>query len=119
MQSEGGFSVGSNEGDDPVTNHVANEAEHRRGLVLGLTLAEALVLLLFLILLVLGDRLLRVESDLSRFKGATGDAPAIAGESAKMKGLEKSISELKKENSRIRSELAEKTAKLKSFETLI
>jgi hypothetical protein len=36
---------------------VVNELEHRRGLVLGLTLAEVLLLLLFLLILVLGARL--------------------------------------------------------------
>lgn len=42
---------------------VLDEREHRRGLVLGLTLAEVLLLLLFLLLLVLGARMERIERE--------------------------------------------------------
>jgi len=40
-----------------MTSRVADEREQRRGLVLGLTLAEILLLLLFLLLLVLGSQI--------------------------------------------------------------
>lgn len=42
---------------------VIDDREHRRGLVLGLTLAEVLLLLLFLLLLGLGARLQQLERD--------------------------------------------------------
>jgi endonuclease YncB( thermonuclease family)/flagellar motor protein MotB len=47
---------------------IAGEIEHRRGLVLGLTLAEALLLLLFLLLLALGSELDEVEREMEAVK---------------------------------------------------
>lgn len=44
-----------------MSQRVLDEREHRRGLVLGLTLAEVLVLLLFLLLLALGHRLNQLQ----------------------------------------------------------
>jgi hypothetical protein len=40
-----------------MASRVADEREQRRGLILGLTLAEVLLLLLFLLLLVLGSQI--------------------------------------------------------------
>src|SRR5262245_36038533 len=40
---------------------IADEREHRRGLVLGLTLAEALLLLIFLLLLALAARIFNLQ----------------------------------------------------------
>jgi endonuclease YncB( thermonuclease family)/flagellar motor protein MotB len=45
-----------------------NEREHRRGLVLGLTLAEVLLLLLFLLLLALAARLHQLEQTAAAFE---------------------------------------------------
>ena len=44
-----------------MSQRVLDEREHRRGLVLGLTLAEILILLLFMLLLALGVRLKEIE----------------------------------------------------------
>jgi hypothetical protein len=40
-----------------MASRIADEREQRRGLILGLTLAEVLLLLLFLLLLVLGSQI--------------------------------------------------------------
>jgi hypothetical protein len=64
-----------------VTTYVANESEHRRGLVLGLTLAEILLLLLFLLLLALGARINRLNNE-------------IRNEQAKSAGIEATMVEL-------------------------
>ncbi len=48
-----------------MTQRIADEREHRRGLVLGLTLAEVLLLLLFLLLLALGARLQRLAAEIT------------------------------------------------------
>ena len=79
-----------------------NESEHRRGLVLGLTLAEVLILLLFLILLALGSRLIKAEhnldaassilAELQKSEGlGTTDPRGLIEEVAKAKLLEKRI----------------------------
>ena len=106
-----------------MPGRIANESEHRRGLVLGLTLAEVLVLVLFLILLVLGDRLLRAETALAGLKpilnGGKVHPDKLASELAKVKALEKAVSDLKEENARMRTELADKSEKLRAFEGLI
>ena len=46
-----------------MPQRLVNEREHRRGLVLGLTLAEMLLLLVFVLLLALGARLSQCERD--------------------------------------------------------
>ena len=46
-----------------MSQRILDEREHRRGLVLGLTLAEVLVLLLFLLLLALGHRLNQLQKE--------------------------------------------------------
>jgi outer membrane protein OmpA-like peptidoglycan-associated protein len=47
-----------------MARSLISEAEHRRGLVLGLTLAEVLLLLLFLLLLALGAQLVKLRDQL-------------------------------------------------------
>lgn len=44
-----------------MSQRTADELEHRRGMVLGLTLAEVLLLLLFVLILALGGRLLALQ----------------------------------------------------------
>ena len=46
-----------------MSRSIADEREHRRGLILGLTLAEVLLLLMFLLLLALGSRMVQLERD--------------------------------------------------------
>jgi hypothetical protein len=98
---------------------VANESEHRRGLVLGLTLAEVLILLLFLILLALGGRLMTAEKALANLESGLAEIGKSSGldsaemrkilsDLGRMKDMERSAQGLKDENARMRSELAEK-----------
>jgi flagellar motor protein MotB len=47
-----------------MSRSAINEAEHRRGMVLGFTLAEVLLLLLFLLLLALGAQLAKLQAQL-------------------------------------------------------
>jgi flagellar motor protein MotB len=103
-----------------MRGRIANESEHRRGLVLGLTLAEVLLLLLFLILLAMGARLTTAEkaladmdSGLAELRKSGGleaaDMRKIVADLGKMKELERSVQELKDENARVRSDLTEKS----------
>lgn len=46
-----------------MSQRILDEREHRRGLVLGLTLAEVLILLLFMLLLALGARLNQLQRE--------------------------------------------------------
>lgn len=62
---------------------MTDEREHRRGLLLGLTLAEVLLLLLFLILLALGHRITNLEKKL---KVATGTGPGVVNVSPNITG---------------------------------
>jgi len=55
---------------------VANDLEHRRGLVLGLTLAEALLLLLFLLLLALGSQVIDLKDEAEK---ALAERKALEG----------------------------------------
>jgi len=86
-----------------MSSVIANESEHRRGLVLGLTLAEILLLLLFLILLALGARLIKAEDKVkaaSAFlaKLETGVEPQkLLTDLAKIKPLEDEVKKLKSE----------------------
>jgi flagellar motor protein MotB len=48
-----------------MSQRILDEREHRRGLVLGLTLAEILILLLFLLLLALGARLGQLQREVT------------------------------------------------------
>jgi hypothetical protein len=48
-----------------MSQRIADELEHRRGLVLGLTLAEVLLLLLFVLLLALSGRIVNLQRDVA------------------------------------------------------
>lgn len=100
---------------------VANDLEHRRGLVLGLTLAEVLLLLLFLLLLALGSQIVGLQ-DLTDKTAAERDAlkdvftksgPDSGAEkkldvaiTAKIE-LEKQIAALQSENTKLEVQLKE------------
>jgi hypothetical protein len=110
-----------------MASRIANESEHRRGLVLGFTLAEVMILLLFLILLGFGARLLKDEktlkglspllSELRPNEGAV-DVHKLGDELARMKELQKAASDLQAENARMRTELSTASHKLETFERL-
>jgi hypothetical protein len=59
-----------------------NESEHRRGLVLGLTLAEILILLLFMLLLALGVRIKTLNGRLHEVQATNVSLEATIGEFA-------------------------------------
>jgi flagellar motor protein MotB len=106
-----------------MASRIANESEHRRGLVLGFTLAEVMILLLFLILLGFGARLLKEEKTLKELtplltQEGVVDVHKFAAELARMKEQEKAVSELQAENTKIRAELSTATHKLETFERL-
>ena len=73
-----------------MSQRIANEIENRRGLALGLTLAELLLLLLFILLLALGWRqsTLQKEVDTERNRAERAEAT--------LDSLSPLISELKK-----------------------
>lgn len=83
---------------------IFNEAEHRRGLVLGFTLAEVLLLLLFLLLLILGARLVdlqrRVELQRQLIDSETSDIAHSAPD--KQQTQSDWIKELERENEKLR-----------------
>lgn len=109
-----------------MASRIANESEHRRGLVLGFTLAEVMILLLFLILLGFGARLLNDEKALKELNpvlmelqdSGIIDVHKLAAELARVKELEKAIVDLQNENARIRTELSAEGQKSKAFEKL-
>lgn len=104
---------------------VADEREHRRGLVLGLTLAEVLLLLLFVLLLVLGrkvefwktiadDKSAELTVALDTFKpiqdamaGSDGSKSIseLVQRLARVQQLEKTVAQLKEENSALNSQM--------------
>jgi hypothetical protein len=96
-----------------MASRIANESEHRRGLVLGFTLAEVMILLLFLILLGFGARIPKdqktlkelspLQTQLQADKGVV-DVQKFAAELARMKELEKAVVGLQAENARLRTE---------------
>lgn len=113
-----------------MSARVANESEHRRGLVLGFTLAEVLILLLFLVLLAFGARLAKVQSalekippfwsELSKTDALAGfDAQTLVAELARAKTSGAVNSDLHDENLRLRLALAETTQKLQSLEKVM
>lgn len=91
---------------------IAHESEHRRGLVLGLTLAEVLILLLFLLLLAFGVRLTQLSHAAAaadalaplvlelqnRNVSGIDNIQALADRLARVGELEKSNIELRREN---------------------
>lgn len=108
-----------------MATRAADEREQRRGLILGLTLAEVLLLLLFLLLLVLGSQI-RTWRERYEMLGQTLDdlkpmqaALASSGVSdvrnvqelverfQKLQATEKEVSRLRSDNAELRSENAD------------
>jgi hypothetical protein len=103
-----------------VSRSLADEREHRRGLILGLTLAEVLLLLMFLLLLALGARLVQFErsakmandqldavlaslkplqDELSKYGAITSQSlQELVGRLKRASELETQVSELRQEN---------------------
>ena len=65
-----------------MKTYATNESEHRRGLVLGLTLAEILILLLFLLLLALGVRVKNLGTEVSEERSKNTNLEATIEELA-------------------------------------
>ena len=86
-----------------------DEREHRRGLVLGLTLAEVLLLLLFLLLLALAARFHQLEDTAAAFDGQAPDNRQHRQEGVRdlavrinsVTALEKRVRELEAVNSKL------------------
>jgi flagellar motor protein MotB len=102
-------------GKDAMSQRVLDEREHRRGLVLGLTLAEVLILLLFLLLLALGAGLAKsqrvanaAQNDRDHYKS---EVDKLKAEIERLSGAQtpsgKMISELAKENAELKRQLGE------------
>lgn len=83
-----------------TSQRVADDREHRRGLVLGLTLAEMLLLLLFLLMLALSWRMsiLQRETELEREK-ARNSAVQLSRLEATLGSLAPLLAELQKKGS--------------------
>lgn len=103
-----------------MSRSLADEREHRRGLILGLTLAEVLLLLMFLLLLALGARLVQFErsakmandqldavlaslkplqDELSKYGAITSQSlQELVGRLKRASELETQVSELRQEN---------------------
>lgn len=111
---------------------VANDLEHRRGLVLGLTLAEVLLLLLFLLLLALSSQIVGLQDENIKttaernalkeiFTKAGGDSGAevkLDTAIAARIELEKQVASLQGENSNLTLQLKEQSnlaARLKNI----
>lgn len=100
---------------------VANDLEHRRGLVLGLTLAEVLLLLLFLLLLALSSQIVGLQDENIKttaernalkevFTKAGGDSGAevkLDTAIAARIELEKQVASLQNENAKLEVQLKE------------
>jgi hypothetical protein len=106
-----------------MTQRVSDEREHRRGLVLGLTLAEVLLLLMFLLLLALGGKVEKYRLDaessqeslrqassaietlrplqeaLSKADSSINSVSELIQRLARVKGLEARVAQLSEENS--------------------
>lgn len=98
-----------------MTQRVSDEREHRRGLVLGLTLAEVLLLLMFLLLLALGSKVERYRLDAESSREDLKQANAAI---ETLKPLQEALS---KGDSSINSvsELIQRLARVKSLEARV
>lgn len=106
---------------------LVDEREHRRGLVLGLTLAEALILLLFLLLLALGARLAKLQKDASDAQASLASLQPLLEElrrqdnSVDLKALVAELSrtqELERNNAALNREVTELRAKVSTLDDL-
>lgn len=107
----------------------SDEREHRRGLVLGLTMAEVLLLLLFLLLLALATRLMQQGREVAKateviqtleplVKAVTGDQPISPEIVQKVARDLASVPQLQKENEGLRSALADATKRVDGYKPL-
>ena len=107
----------------------SDEREHRRGLVLGLTMAEVLLLLLFLLLLALAARLAQQATKLRETESIVSTLEpvlkAVAGEGqlspSQVQGLAKDLADaakLRQEMGTVKSQLADAAKKLETFKQL-
>jgi outer membrane protein OmpA-like peptidoglycan-associated protein len=107
----------------------SDEREHRRGLVLGLTMAEVLLLLLFLLLLALAARLSQQATKLRETESIVSTLEpvlkAAAGEGqltpSQVQGLAKDLADaarLRQEMGAVKSQLADAAKKLETFKQL-
>jgi len=71
-----------------MASRIADEREQRRGLILGLSLAEVLLLLLFLLLLLLGYK---VQQSQERAKGAEQREAQLSATLAELKPLQQAL----------------------------
>jgi hypothetical protein len=102
-----------------MSQRIADEIENRRGLVLGLTLAELLLLLLFLLLLALGWRMTALER---QAQVARDQAERIALENIRIRAtlgtLEPLLAELNKKGGLDAKTAADFVARLSRLEEL-
>src|SRR6266849_2095838 len=98
---------------------LTNEREHRRGLVLGLTLAEVLILLLFLLLLIFGARINELTKETKLLDPLREEVKRDGNLS--MRHLVDRLNrttELERKNSDLQEQLAKLTSELKIVKTL-
>jgi hypothetical protein len=104
----------------------SDEREHRRGLVLGLTMAEVLLLLLFLLLLALAARLMTQAKDLAKANEtvqvlrplieAVKGGDQIRGETIQALAQDlASVPQLKRDNETLKVALADTTRRLDAY----
>lgn len=107
----------------------SNEREHRRGLVLGLTMAEALLLLLFLLLLALAAKLAHQAAALEQATSVIRTLEPVIRDVAagnevtpeKIRSMAQDLAavpELRHENERLVKELADAKRRLESWKQL-
>jgi hypothetical protein len=91
-----------------MTAYVVNESEHRRGLVLGLTLAEILLLLLFLLLLALGSQIRKEQSRYAELRPLlkTSTVQELAANLNRLPGLEEQVRKLQMSNADLEQKLS-------------
>ena len=99
---------------------IAGELEHRRGLVLGLTLAEVLLLLLFLLLLALGAEFVELEkrADAAKAEREAREAYARDLETGSLQSPEKLgqiIADLRVSNGKLKASNDELTSELQAI----
>jgi outer membrane protein OmpA-like peptidoglycan-associated protein len=106
----------------------SDEREHRRGLVLGLTMAEVLLLLLFLLLLALAAKLMHQAKDLAKANDVIQTLEPVIKEVAgkevtpqTVQALARdlaSVPELRRENEKLTAALAEASKRADAFKQL-
>lgn len=107
----------------------SDEREHRRGLVLGLTMAEVLLLLLFLLLLALAAKLTHQSKDLAQARAVIQTLEPVIKEVAAGKEMTPEAVQamardlaaapaLRRENERLQSALAEASKRMDAWKAL-